>query len=172
MVLTHVSPKLPVPSLPWPQHCHSRQPEQPVCLQSSECPTKCKWSKTILVDWDDLPWLLHRALHFLTYCTALLSAFLLNCVFKFQRSQLLWVTDNSTFNQIINGFLNQHLWSLGIFKNFMSSWNALLLFNADTYQTGVNRLKLHSRQQLIWDYIKRRIFPSLQLMLMLKRPFG
>lgn len=147
--------------------------EQLVCLQSSECPTKCKWSRPVLVDFGDLLCLLHRVLHFLTYCTSLLSFFLVNCVFRFQRSQLLWVTDNSIFNQIINGFLISYLWSLDIFKNvFMSSWNALLLFNADTYQTGVNRLKLHSKQQLIWNYIKRRICPSLQLMLMLKRSFG
>lgn len=46
---------------------------------------------------------------FISSLTALLNSvfFLLNCAFKFQTSQLLWVTNNSIFNQIINGFLNQ-----------------------------------------------------------------
>lgn len=50
-----------------------QQTARAACLQSSECPTKCKWIKTVLVDFDDLLWLLHRVLHFPTYCISLLS---------------------------------------------------------------------------------------------------
>lgn len=71
-------------------------------------PQNANGPKRSWLTFDDLLWLLHRVLHFLTYCTSLLSFFLVKVCFsfKFQRSQLLWMTDNSIFNQITNGFLN------------------------------------------------------------------
>lgn len=130
-----------------------QQTARAACLQSSECPTKCKWIKTVLVDFDDLLWLLHRVLHFPTYCISLLSLSFrdLSCFD--------WLTIPYSI-KLLMIFLISYLWSFDLLKNFMASWNALLLFNADTYQTGVNRLKLYSKQDLIWNYIKRRICPS------------